>query len=231
MDCQAFEDILAQYVSRNIIKNICCLKLEVKKAGGGYSVDILNTSNNQNNLPKDPAVYLFLVSNEELARFLGYSYITYNKFWRKCPDSKEQEENSLIFKKLERFIENQNFEKYQYYIPLYVGETDDFQRRYNQFKNTLSNNCNGNHVFGKNFCSYLKDICQINSLRQYSMKMCLVVFYTDSEDKAQCIESSILNHNDFCKIFNKNNSNCPNDEFEDIANKIIDAIKNLQSCP
>jgi hypothetical protein len=230
MSCQSFGNLLQQY--GNIITDVCCLELEVNNAQVGYSVQELKhfCLNNQNYLLTYPAVYLFLVGNEELARFLGYSYITYNKYWRQCTNIKK--ENSTIFKKLEMFIESQNFVNYQSYIPLYVGETDDFQQRYNQFKNTLSNNCNGNHVFGKNFCSYLKDLCQINSLRQYSMKMCLVVFYTDSEDKAQCIESSILNHNDFCKIFNKNNSNCSINGFQQqIANDIIKTIQDLQSCP
>jgi hypothetical protein len=95
--------------------------------------------------------------------------------------------------------------------------------------------------FGGNLHQHLKNLQNFQPI-----EMCLVVFYTNEDkksngngyekDKAQCIESSILNHNDFCKIFNKsnsnkNNSNCSNDEFENIANKIIDTIKKLQSCP
>jgi hypothetical protein len=255
MSCQAFGNLLQQYGNRNIITDVCCLEVEVvvkvECKDGSFSASLVpkNKKELENSLfccknskeelfIENPAVYLFLLGNEELARFLGYSYITYNKYWRKCPDSKEQEENFVIFKKLERFIENQNFEEYQYYIPLYVGSTGNFWERYNSFKNSLEKGKNS-HVFGGKLHYYLKDLCQINKLYQYSMKMCLVVFYTNSEDKAKCIEYSIFNHNDFCKIFNRNQPKCPlkgnqqqlRQQLGNIDDEIIDAIKKLKSCP
>ncbi|MGC8941852.1 MAG: hypothetical protein ACP5KF_04230 [Sulfurihydrogenibium sp.] len=226
MSCQAFSGLVG-----NIITDVCCLELEVNNAQVGYSANVLNTTclgSQTQPIRNQSATYMFLLGNEELAHFLGYSYITYNKHWKQYTNIKK--ENSTIFKKLEMFIESQNFVNYQSYIPLYVGETDDFQQRYNQFQYTLNNNCNGNHVFGENFCSYLDDLSQANSLRQYSMKMCLVVFYTQTKAQAVYIESSILNQTD--PIFNNNKPKFSQPQpFPQIANSIIQTIQNLQSCP
>jgi hypothetical protein len=97
------------------------------------------------------------------------------------------------------------------------------------------------HVFGGKLHEHLRKLPNFPSI-----KMCLVVFYTNEDkkpnrngyekDKAQCIEHFMLKHPNFCKIFNENNSNCSlsvnqQQPFKYIADKIIDAIKNLQSCP
>ena len=86
---------------------------------------------------------------------------------------------------------------YKNYFPLYVGETSNFPSRYNSFMLSLWSGMRFPHVFGGKLHEHLRKLPNFPS-----MKMYLLVFYTNSKQEAKCIEHSILNHNDFCKIFN-----------------------------
>jgi len=111
---------------------------------------------------------------------------------------------------LKRNFENCNkknlFDNYHHYFPLYVGKTKNFCNRYKHFKNSLKSGATAPHVFGGDLNQFLSKSKLINS---QPMKMCLVAFYTNSEDKAKCIEHFILKHPNFCKIFNDEDGNCP----------------------
>jgi hypothetical protein len=235
MNCQAFSSLVG-----NIITDVCCLELEVKvecKDGefcfcfvpkneeelkNGY----LCCKDSQSPIRKNPAVYLFLADNEEFAYFLGYSYIAYYKYWRQSINSertetnlginsKRTEKNLEVFNNLKNCTQNKNFTSY---VPLYIGSTNDFSSRYENFSISILSGINGKHTFGEKLHNYLKDICRVNKLYQYSMKMCLVVFYTNEDeksngkgyekDKAECIEHFILKHTNFCKIFNDEDGDC-----------------------
>ncbi len=111
---------------------------------------------------------------------------------------------------MKRNFENCNkknlFDNYHHYFPLYVGKTKNFCNRYKHFKNSLKSGATAPHVFGGDLNQFLSKSKLINS---QPMKMCLVAFYTNSEDKAKCIEHFILKHPNFCKIFNDEDGNCP----------------------
>ena len=110
---------------------------------------------------------------------------------------------------MKRNFENCNkknlFDNYHHYFPLYVGKTKNFCNRYKHFKNSLKSGATAPHVFGGDLNQFLSKSKLINS---QPMKMCLVAFYTNSEDKAKCIEHFILKHPNFCKIFNDEDGDC-----------------------
>jgi predicted GIY-YIG superfamily endonuclease len=239
MSYKVFRGLLQQYGNRNtnIIKNVCCLEVEVNNAKVGYSAKVLQhfCLNNQNCLLEKPAAYLFLVDKNKLIN-------EFSKFLEKTreEDLKDLEKKlKKLLKNLKRNFENCNkfFDTYHFYFPLYVGSTDDFSRRYNDFEKSLMSGKTAPHVFGGNLHQFLSKSKLINS---QPMKMCLVVFYTNIPCEAKCIECFILANPNFCAIFNTiNNSKKTipknlspiSQTFQQIADKIIDAIQKLKSCP
>ena len=203
MSCQSFGDLLNQYGS--IIKNVCCLEVEVNNIRGCYFANVLNTTclEHKDYLPSEPATYLFLVYIQTFTCLFGnYSYSA----------------------QLPLYL-------YKNYFPLYVGSTGNFPKRYNEFILSLWSGMRFPHVFGGKLHEHLRKLSNFQS-----MKMCLLVFYTYKKDQAKCIEYFIFNHNDFCKIFNKKQPECPpqvnqQQPFGKIAQSIIQTIQALQSCP
>jgi len=220
MSCQAFGNLLQQH--GNIITDVCCLELEVKNIRGCYFANVLDIIclNNQNNkncsLLPNPAVYLFLVDIQTFTNF-------FSNYSSQC-----------------------SLSSYTNYFPLYVGSTTNFCLRYGSFVASLLSGMRYPHVFGGELHEHLRSLPNFQPNFQ-PIEMCLVVFYTNEvkksngkgyeKDKAKCIEHFILNHTNFCKTFNKNNSNCSlqgnqqRQQLQNIANSIIQTIQTLQSCP
>jgi hypothetical protein len=213
MSCQAFGGLLKQY-GNSVITDVNCLNVEVNNVVGNYFANILeatclnltNSNKSQDLITKKlffskPATYIFLVDKQTFKNY-------FRNYYCQC---------------LSRLS------SYTNYFPLYVGSTNDFSRRYKEFRCSLRCGEDVSHVFGGNLHQHLITLTNFSS-----MKMCLVVFYTDSKDKAKCIEHFILTDNNFCKTFNSNRkkTNCSINGFQQrIADDIIKTIQKLKSCP